>query len=375
RDLGPDDASTDSAELRDAEASDLGTAEPGRRLAAIDARVVARAPDVATALAGPGVPASDDGLLGRNRAWGALFSARFQLGAGLALRLALAFDRTDVAARAFRAIEVGALSVEEDGRLPSRVPEELAMGRQPTRADVASGAAFFLSDACPALLVLEAHPSRDLVAAEPRREAVSDALGRTLPWLLGEAEVLVAADGRTPNRLLHDAVAYAACAAIRPEEGALAAATRFTDLATERYDARGFYVEAGGPDTNYQAVNVYVAADRLALSPASPTLGTQLEAALAWMVSRTSADGRVDSTGNARSCEGCEVFLPGDPPKQLGVAAWARALAYGGATAMDDDAFAALERFAAWVETATDTSCFVRDEGDMLVPFDPASCE
>lgn len=140
-------------------------------LASLDGRSYRAFPDAFGALAASRLSRDESGLIGRNRAWGELFSPRFQLGAGSALRTALAAERPRDAASAFRAIEVGALSARPDGLLPSRLPP--SVGGPPSAADSASVAAFFLGDACLGVRAFDA-----LAVAAPWLAARIDDAGR-----------------------------------------------------------------------------------------------------------------------------------------------------------------------------------------------------
>ncbi len=354
-----DDAREDATE----DAGD-GAREVSERIRAADRAFVAEFARVAETATASGVPDNREGLLGRNREWGDLYAARFQLGAGWAFRVALAAGDDTRARAAFSAIAAGAATITDSGEVPARIPDEVAMGAEPSAADIASGAAFFLGDACVAMLAAGAGDGLDDAA----RESVRDALGRAGRWLTTQQEMLMRIDARAPNRLLHNAVAFASCGALSGDDDVVAAARPFASAAAALYNEDdGTFIEGGGFDTNYQAVAV-VQLIELRWFDEGPDVVSD---ALSWMVARTSANGVVDSTENRRSCGGCETFLPGDPPKQLGPVVWLRALAYGG----EDDAIAAADRFIGWIARERETSCYVRD-GERLVALDlETACE
>jgi len=54
-----------------------------------------------------------------------MYSPRIQLGAGAALRTAIAASRQDAAVKSFRALEVRALTARHDGLLPTRLPAHI----------------------------------------------------------------------------------------------------------------------------------------------------------------------------------------------------------------------------------------------------------
>ncbi|MEM9069509.1 MAG: hypothetical protein AAGE52_13430 [Myxococcota bacterium] len=364
------DAPADTTSDREpTDAGDAGGNDIGATLRARDRAVASLlGSDVARQSTSNGVPVDDTGLIGRNREWGALFSPRFQLGAGPALRTAIALGDISRASAAFRAIEVAAETIEADGRVPSDVPPEVAMGMSLRPADVASGAAFFLGDACLGLLALNTADDADTIASEARRASVIDALGRGAGWLETQRDLLETVDARAPNRLFHDAVAFQACGVLA-NDAMLPVATDFANLARAQYDERGFFIEGGGFDTNYQAVNVVQATELRNAGFADGTLDTQIAEGLAWMIDRTSESGAIDSTGNARSCEGCEVFLPGDPPKEVGIVEWLRGLSYA-AVLTGRDTTSAIERFVGWVRSGPSTSCYAQSDDGVLAPLD-----
>lgn len=352
-----------------------GAGELGGELAALDAKVVARFPSATAATIQASIPIDETGLLGRNREWGGLYSVRFQVGAGLATRVSLAAGDLESASRAFLALEVGSSAVKDDGSIPSSFPDQPPFsGAQPGPTDIASAAAFFLGDACLALHALARSPRADDVASATRRQTVTDRLSRAVAWLNSQDSLLLAGDQYAPNRLFHDALAFQACGALGGDTTALALAAEFAERALAQFDpSGGFYVEGGGSDTNYQAVNVRVAVDLLlaGLVARRAEIEAQLAPATGWCVERTTADGRVDSSGNTRSCGGCEVFLPGDPPKQLGLPEWFRALAWGGGLLDDGEAWSAADRFVEWVSSNPTVSCFVQDGNGQLQALDP----
>ena len=351
-------------------------AELGTELVRIDKATVERFPATIEAFAAGGVPTDDRGLLGRNREWGALYSPRFQLG-GLALRVFSATGDVARAAKAFRAIEVTTDTIQGDGTLPSSVPNLPEFGgQQPSAADAASAAAFFLGDACLALQGLLATARADEVASRERRERATKGLARAVTWLETKRSLLSSADKNAPNRLFHDALAFEACGALTGSS-ARGRAVEFVDAAMAQFNANdGTYVEGGGFDTSYQAVNVTIAVDLLLAGHIlrRPALETQLASATRWCAGRTTNDGRVDSSGNKRTCGGCETFLPGDPPKQLSILSWFRALVWTGTLFADSDALAGAGRFEKWLSTKPAASCFSRDTAGVLQPFSAASC-
>ena len=278
-------------------------------------------PDGLGAIAASHLPADDTGLIGRNRAWGAMHSARFQLGAGRALRIALAAGRIDAARRAFRAVEAGTDTVAPDGRVPGSLPPEV--DGPPSRADLASAAAFFLGDACLGLTALEASEAPERVASSARRASARAAVARAAVRLLEEVEVLADVDARAPNRLLLDARAFRACAPGIADgddrAAALDAADAFVLAALELLAGDGHFVEGGGHDTSYQGVALAAGEEVLLAGrrEGDVRLARGLDAAARWLAARIGPDGAIDSSGNARTCGGGERVF--GTPKRVSV--------------------------------------------------------
>lgn len=162
-------------------------------------------PNEAPRLTEAALPRQGEALIGRNREWGRMYAARFQMGTGSALRVALAAGRAAEARRAFEGVEAGFSTIEANGRLPASVPLSFSLGAAPSETDVASGAAFFLGDACLGLLALEASPIAGEVASSERRERARARAARAITWLVDAAPLLAAGDAGAPNRLLFDA--------------------------------------------------------------------------------------------------------------------------------------------------------------------------
>ncbi|MEM6369990.1 MAG: hypothetical protein AAF851_16960 [Myxococcota bacterium] len=349
-------------------AMSLPRTRAARAIAAADEAAFARFSELAS-FAGAGVPEPGSALIGRNRIWGELFSPRFQVGAGFAVRIAAAAGQQEALRRAFAAVEVGLRDQAPDGSLPSRVPDFVGMGAQPGSADAASAVAFFLQDACPALLALDvADPAGELISVGERNTVIVG-LGAAVSWLETQTVLLEEVDATAPNRLLHDGLAFQACGLLTRMPSAFKLAERFVDLALAFTREDGVLVEAGGADTSYQAVSIeqMLGLVLAQYDDSDGRLSTVLETGLRWLEGKVGADGRVDSTGNTRTCGGCEVFLPGDPPKEVSVSAVIRALAYGSVVQgiIEEDA---ADRFIGWLRTAPETSCFEDDGNGGLGP-------
>ena len=316
---------------------------------AADAAAHAALPQGFEALAASHLPVDASGLIGRNQTWGALYSPRFQLGAGAALRTTLAAGRLSEAARAFRAVEAGTEVIGADGAVPSSLPPNV--GGTPSAADIASAAAFFLGDACLGLLALDASPDPDRVAEPARREAAHASVARAMEWLLTQRGPLTEADRSAPNRLLFDALAFQACGAFAPGNTRTPAdreAAAFVSAALGLYDPSGFFVEVGGHDTSYQGVALRVGEDVLLAGypDEDGRLRSALAGAAAWLARRVDDAGRIDSSGNTRTCDGGETVF--GEPKRLAVADVFAGLGYSAVRTGSESVLDAAGRVGAW---------------------------
>ena len=281
-------------------------------------RAVHRAhPDVTTGIARSiGVP-DEDGLIGRNRSGGRLYSPRFQYGAGRAWRHSLASGARDDASRARSAVIAGFGALLEDGRFASSWP---GTERPVGPSETASAAAFFLSDACPALAA---------AGDGSRQDDVILALER----LQRDAPLLRCADDQAPNRLLLNALAFHACGTHVARPDLAGEAELFVLAALAFTSDTGVIREAGGSDTSYQAVSLNAMSDLIALGyrgMGADALDRAHAHGAGWLADRIGADGALDSTDNTRTCAG-ETFArrPKDVDLREVFTALARAEAMG----------------------------------------------
>jgi hypothetical protein len=217
-----------------------------------------------------------------------------------------------MALNGFRAIEVATVAIHSDGEVVSEIPPDTPAGAVLTPGDRASAAAFFLADACPAMLALRENPGKRSIIDAEKRQRVKDALGRAIGWLVGQAAALEAVDRRAPNRLLYDALAYQSCGALAGNDAATSMSVRFTGLALAQTRDDGVFVEKGGSDTTYQAVSVRLALDLLLTGYAggdAARLNAAWQRGAIWLGNRIGQDGRIDSSANTRTCKGGEAFL------------------------------------------------------------------
>lgn len=316
------------------------------RLLLIDAQAYQAFPADFQSMAGKGLVKDASLLLGRNHEWGYLYSPRFQLGAGRALRITLAAQDFERANKAFLGIMKGTEAIDAAGYVSTTLPPEILNGGSLSDGDIASAASFFLGDACMGLLALDASGAVDSVTQQGEFESVSDSLERGSTWLASKKQLLMNYDERAPNRLLYDSLAFHACGKLSQAENTMRAADVFVQSALELLQSDGYFYEGGGWDTSYQAVSINIGKDLLLTDYESVRLEESLNQAAAWLARRVDEEGWVDSSGNKRTCGGGEGFL-GDP-KKIALDEVFMALAYIGIMRPDATSFDAASRVSFW---------------------------
>ncbi len=334
-----------------------------RVLRASDLAYTLRFPSEAREFAQAGLPRPGEVLIGRNRSWGRVYASRFQMGTGTTLRTTLALARAGDAARAFDGVEAGFSNMDTSGRLASSVPFSVTMGASLRESDIASGAAFFLGDACSALLALSFSPGAANIVPMARQQLVQQRAARSISWLRALASTLQQADASAPNRLFFDARAFLACGRLTPQPEIAGVADAFVRRALALQAPDGWFDESGGWDTSYQAVALEIGADVHSLLPAGAfkdSLGNALQSGREWLRSRVDEEGRVNSGGNRRTCSGGESFL--GTPKALSITSVITGLARVTSHVRGaDEVEAAARRVAAWARQHPDGDpCFER---------------
>lgn len=299
------------------------------------------------------LPTNQSGLIGRNKKWKALYSPRFQLGAGFALRISLLAKRKEPIQLAFRAIEVATDAIDEGGRVNSVIPASIAKGRELSDTDIASAAAFFLGDAC---LGISALLSSDPILhhiSNKRSSRVSNRLTAATNWLSKRTSLLESADAQAPNRLLFNARTFSACSQlekdlVRKKQFSQIAST-FSELAFIKLSKSGYFIEKGGYDTSYQAVAIVLAEELIHIDPQFDTsFQKEVTQASTWLARRVDQSGRLDSSGNTRTCAGGEHFI--GRPKKVALIDVFKALAYTGVRTKNQVLLTKAELLASWVE-------------------------
>jgi hypothetical protein len=313
-----------------------------------DQRLTMRFPAEMAALGEGGANIDAEGLLNENRMWGGLYSPRFQMDSGTALRMGVVLENADMARAGFFAIDAASSAIGPDGEVVSRLPVDRFPGAKVSRADQASGAAFFLADACSGMLAAGSHLPDDITEEDWQR--VVSALGRATAWLDTQHSLLERVDANAPNRLFFDALAFQACGQLTGQP--TSRASRFVALALAKARADGVFEEGGGSDTTYQAVSVRVSLAVLLAGYEGADTEALWQANIAgahWLAERVRADGSVDSSQNTRTCAGGETFMGRE--KKLSLKTVFQALAYSGALAEDDQLIESATRVSAWASS------------------------
>lgn len=183
---------------------------------------------------------------------------------------------------------------------------EAANGSFPGAAWPFHGAAMFMSQAAPALIVLDTSPYRARFHREVRWEvARMERAAYRMVWEVGGAPRLD--DPAKNHRYFEAALALGAVSILGHDRTLRRWSTRYAwrGIAMERPD--GIMPENGGHDTGYQALGMINATRYLTLV-ATGRLAHALHKALArgeaWELSRVRADGSINQLGDTRSA-GC----------------------------------------------------------------------
>ena len=276
------------------------------------------------------------GFLGRNHQYSEMLSARFQEGAGLAVRIGVSVGDQALTTNAFHGVEAGMATVAPSGEVVSKYPVDADAGLDGGVVDPndeASAAAFFLGDACLGGIAALHSPTAWNLAS--RANAIVAPAKLAIDWLLQQEQLLMKGDADAPNRLLFDARAFGACGVFTGDAAATAEAAAFVQAAAALQNADGVFLEKGGSDTNYQSFSVRNGYDLLTVADGDTCqdLFPRLLSGAAWLAGRVGSDGTVNSTANTRTCGGCETFF--GTPKGVSLTGLFEATVSVGSNAVD----------------------------------------
>lgn len=201
--------------------------------------------------------------------------------------------------------------------------------KKPGAADLASGTACFLASAGLALVGLESstwlRTNPVLAPSRARLDGLKPAMTRAITWLMEQRSTLLLYDGQAPNRLLLDAVAFAAVGQWLGDTAALRQGRAFAYLALARQAPEGFFREGDGFESSYQGVSLALATRLLALLPEKDPLRAPLKQrvarAAAWLSTRVKPTGELSTAGNTLVRPGGDAFL-GEEKQLAWTSAW-----------------------------------------------------
>jgi len=162
-------------------------------------------------------------------------------------------------------------------------------------------------------------------------------------------------DQHAPNRLLFNALAYQACAALQIEgelkEKAHNLAAEFVFLALDLYADDGYFIEGGGHDTSYQGVAIRIGEDVLLAGYADTNgaLRSALSGAANWLADKVGSTGVIDSSDNTRTCWQDELVF--GKRKLISVTEIFTGLAYTGVNTENEALLLAASRIERWAKS------------------------
>ena len=241
----------------------------------------------------------------------------------------IAENNSDLIDRAIRAMEYAFTLQEEKGNFRN------AHGVSAIKAVGAD--AFFLQAFGHAYLLL-AQSSYKLEFL-PRLDVLKPKLRSAMSWLKENEQELYRQDKNAPNRLAFDGLAFLLNGMVLADASLVQTGKEFLHATMERQRADGVFLEHGGYDSSYQAVNIgnlqvawlYTNDEVLRRS-----LFQAMQRGVEWEKSRIRASGEVIVEGNTRTGLGQETFF--GKSKDVNYAEVALALFYWAKIA-DDPAY------------------------------------
>jgi len=262
------------------------------------------------------------GFVGHNR--DGFKGSAFQRGATLTLALAAARGDRQHAEDSWRAVEATFAKQQEAGHF----------GDPPTSV------AFWLCELCRSLLVVQESPLAGDFQA--RIAQLLPKVRKAADWLATQQASLVKADGDTPNRLFFSAEAFGFAGILLQDEKLTAVGKDFLARGLKLYrEQDGVFLEHGGGDSSYQAVNL-LRLQEIAIHFPDSKLETAIRQGMKWELTRIAPDGTVSTEGNTRVHPGGEKFMGTE--KQVNVGEILLALLYFHVRTGDADALTAAQR-------------------------------
>ena len=263
-----------------------------------------------------------NGLVGHNR--DGFKASALQRGATLTLAIAAARGDRKRADDCWRAVDATFAHQTEEGHF----------------GDPATSVAFWLCELCRSLLVVQESP-----LAGEYRDRIADLLPKirmAVKWLMGQQTALIKADGDTPNRLFFSAEAFGFAGILLKDEALIAIGRDFLAGGMKLFrNEDGVFLEYGGGDSSYQAVNL-LRLQEIVIHFPDPTLEAAIRKGMKWELTRIAPDGTISTEGNTRVRPGGEKFMGAE--KQVNVGEVTLALLYFHLRANDPDTLAAAQR-------------------------------
>jgi hypothetical protein len=263
-----------------------------------------------------------NGLVGHNR--NGFTASAFQRGATLTLAIAAARGDRKRAEDCWRAVDATFAQQKKEGNFD----------------DSPTSVAFWLCELCRSLLVVHQSP-----LARDYHDRIADLLPKirkAADWLAEQQAALIKADGDTPNRLFFSAEAFGFAGILLKDEKFIAVGKDFLTRGMKLFrDEDGVFLEHGGGDSSYQAVNL-LRLQEIVIHFPDPKLEAAIRKGMKWELTRIASDGTVRTKGNSRVHPGGEKFMGTE--KQVNVGEITLALLYFHVRTGDADALAAAQR-------------------------------
>lgn len=243
------------------------------------------------------------GAIGRNKS--AYFHVRFQTGMHHIVDYGLASKKTRVIDRFLTAVAYSLNMQLPDGDFKLVIPDSLKDQAQPSMADRVSGVAFFASSLGLGIHALETNSwfmdTPQFALQRQHLATIKPKLRLTLEYLLKHQAYLETADKHAPNRLLFDALAFQTLGKILDSQEALVVASSFvTKAIAQVHPQDGYFIEAGGYDSSYNAVAVALTLRLLLMGDPDHDLKSICTQAIQWQEKRVLDSGEVSTEGNSR---------------------------------------------------------------------------
>jgi hypothetical protein len=242
------------------------------------------------------------GAVGHNQAsW---MGAQYQRSAALYLMDAVSRGDRRGADDAWRAVDFAFAHQDDSGGFGSRNES----GAPSAMKDLYSDTAFWLAQLAQAVLVVRASPMAGVF--HDRIESLIPGLRRAATFLSQGEGTLTLREAAATNRYFIDALAFElsglALAPADPE--LLRRGAYFVDLGLKKQHPEGFFEEAGGADSSYNAVSILMLQIHDLYFPSARSADA-LASAVRWQLGRIDASGEIEVEGNARTGLGQEHYF------------------------------------------------------------------